>query len=712
MNKESLSALALLMICLARPALAEEDIYFTDLPMVASVSRLPQKLSEAPAAVTVIDRDMIRASGFRTVEDLLRLVPGFQVSSHNQDAALVAYHGLTGGMNTEEYTPRVQVLIDGRSQYSPLFKSGVNWNLLPVVLENIERIEVIRGSNTVAYGSNAALGVINIITQDTSETKGWMFAANRGVNFIRDETVRWGGKVGEVDVRFTGHQLGDNGFQHGSYGNKWYESPDDRRSSVFDLKADLAISVQDELQLSLTQANDQSQFGRPNYDLKYPIWYLKSSSTALGLQWRHIQSAAEEFKLRYNFTQDRTGGSYIERTSFDSNQPVANPLYKAVGFNLIDSGGTSLVHELEFEHTFPVLDKSRLVWGVSAKSISLSSQQQFSTSKWLSREIYRTFSNLEYRPNNEWLFNLGASIEHDSVSGLLFDPRASVSYHMTPEQTLRLVVSRAHRTPSLYEVQGKIEKWGITQPPTAQLVKNIEYFGQGVEPEQIDTLEVGYLGEFKSVRASFDLRAFVEKIPNRIQIVPLALPASSPDDQDLTGDRMGVLNNNAIYPFGRADGAINFERVVIRGYEYQLRWQPFDGTRLIYNNSLIYIAVDPTAVSMVADSTGINTTKIYGQTQESAPTHARSAMLIQQLPYDTQASVMYFRSSPMRWRRNASALNQASERFDWRLAKSFKMGSSRAELAYTVQMANESQEGRQPVRIADKLHWLSMRLEF
>lgn len=423
MNKESLSALALLMICLARPALAEEDIYFTDLPMVASVSRLPQKLSEAPAAVTVIDRDMIRASGFRTVEDLLRLVPGFQVSSHNQDAALVAYHGLTGGMNTEEYTPRVQVLIDGRSQYSPLFKSGVNWNLLPVVLENIERIEVIRGSNTVAYGSNAALGVINIITQDTSETKGWMFAANRGVNFIRDETVRWGGKVGEVDVRFTGHQLGDNGFQHGSYGNKWYESPDDRRSSVFDLKADLAISVQDELQLSLTQANDQSQFGRPNYDLKYPIWYLKSSSTALGLQWRHIQSAAEEFKLRYNFTQDRTGGSYLERTSFSTN--LVAPDTSAVGYNLIDSGGTSLVHELEFDHVFPLRDKTRLMWGVSAKSIALSAQMQFSSTQWKRRSMYRVFSNLEHRPASEWLLNLGMSLEQDSLSGLQFDPRAS-----------------------------------------------------------------------------------------------------------------------------------------------------------------------------------------------------------------------------------------------------------------------------------------------
>lgn len=171
---------------------AEERIFFSSLPLVASVSRLPQQLSETPASVTIIDQEMIRTSGMRTVEDLLRLVPGFQVTSHNQDPAIVAYHGLNYGLSNEEYGPRVQVLVDGRSQYSPLFKSGVNWNLLPVALENIERIEVIRGANTVSYGSNAFMGVINIITMDPALTKGWMVSANHGNNGIRDEVLRWG----------------------------------------------------------------------------------------------------------------------------------------------------------------------------------------------------------------------------------------------------------------------------------------------------------------------------------------------------------------------------------------------------------------------------------------------------------------------------------------------------------------------------------------
>lgn len=196
-------------LIVANSQAADEDIFFSELPVVASVSRLPQPLSEAPGAVTVIDRDMIRTSGARNFADLLRLVPGFQVTPPNQDSAVVSYHGLSN----EEYTPRVQVLIDGRSQYSPLFKSGVNWNLLPVVLENIDRIEVMRGSNTVSYGSNAYLGVVNIITLDASQTQGWMLAANHGNASVRDETIRWGGKAANADVRMTYRQLSDDGFR-------------------------------------------------------------------------------------------------------------------------------------------------------------------------------------------------------------------------------------------------------------------------------------------------------------------------------------------------------------------------------------------------------------------------------------------------------------------------------------------------------------------
>jgi len=184
---------------------SEEDLYFGSLPVVATVSRLPQPLRDAPGSVTVIDREMIRASGARGISDLLRLVPGFQVTPLNTEAPRVVYHGLSD----EEYSPRVQVLIDGRSQYSPLFRGGVNWNTLPVAIEDIERIEVVRGSNSAAFGSNAFLGVINIITQDASQARGASFGVNHGNQGVRDERVRLGGQVAGADVRLTVRQQSD-----------------------------------------------------------------------------------------------------------------------------------------------------------------------------------------------------------------------------------------------------------------------------------------------------------------------------------------------------------------------------------------------------------------------------------------------------------------------------------------------------------------------
>ncbi len=168
--------------------------------------------------------------------------------------------------------------------------------------------------------------------------------------------------------------------------------------------------------------------------------------------------------------------------------------------------------------------------------------------------------------------------------------------------------------------------------------------------------------------------------------------------------------NYATYIYGRADGAANLEKVRIKGYEYQLQWRPFETTRLIYGNALITIEADFTDSSRVADDI-TNVPKIADQTRDSAPSHSQSAMLIQKLPYDLTASVMYFRASPMRWRRNGELI-QASERFDWRLGKRFQIGGFKGELAYTVQMANESQEGRQWLRIADKLHWLTLQLSY
>lgn len=699
-----LRPLALLGLCHVCGALAASDtdeaLFFGELPVVASVSRLPQRLADAPGAVTVIDQEMIRASGMRTVEDLLRLVPGFQVTSHSQTPAIVSYHGLSGtGLAGDEYTPRVQVLIDGRSMYSPLFKSGVNWNLLPVALENIERIEVIRGSNTVSYGSNAALGVINIITQDSSLTKGWMVSANHGNNDIRDQTVRWGGKVGEANVRVTAHKVGDDGFQHGYYSNKWMSNPDSRRSQVFDVRADLPLNNQDELQLTASFADDVSQFGRPNNDAKYPLWYQNQSSASLSAKWRRVYDAEREMSLRYSFTEDRSGGSYVEGGSFDLVSGLS-----ATASTPVDAWGLSRVHELEWLYQTPLRQDVRASFGASVRDIQLASLAQFSTADRHRRTHYRTFSSIEYRPSESWVFNAGASLEHDTLTGTVLDPRFSASYHFTPEHTARFIVSRAHRTPNFYEYSGEIRRYGTNVTTPGVVYTNVAYFGQGAEPERVDTVELGYLAELRRLRASLDVRAFIERIPNRLQVVPLALPASNPDDQDPAWGRA------AGYPNGRADGAANIERVFIRGYEYQLKWQPFDSTRITYGNALICIDANLTNTGMVMDSLE-NVPKITDQTRMSAPTRSQQAMLVQDLPYAMQASVMYYNSSPIQWRRTAT-LAVYNERWDWRLAKRFNLGGSRAEVAYTAQMVNQSANGRMGYRLMDSLHWLSLKVEF
>ena len=137
----------------ATEALSERD-FLAEVPLVLSVSRLPQRLDDTPGAVTVIDRDMIRLSGARDVADLLRLVPGFQTSmSFESIAPQATYHG---GFNS--YSNRMQVLVDGRSVYSPYFIGSVEPGLQTVAMDDIERIEVLRGSNSAAYGARAFLG--------------------------------------------------------------------------------------------------------------------------------------------------------------------------------------------------------------------------------------------------------------------------------------------------------------------------------------------------------------------------------------------------------------------------------------------------------------------------------------------------------------------------------------------------------------------------
>ena len=168
--------------------ISEQD-YFADISAITTATRLPQSPEQSPVSITIINRDMIEASSAIEIVDLFRLVPGMRVAHANGNLFSVAYHGYASA-----FPNRMQVLVDGRSVFTPLF-SIVDWNNLGLTINDIERIEVIRGPNAAAYGANAVSGTINIITRKPFQVEGQSIVLTTGSIGTRNASYRCQGRL-------------------------------------------------------------------------------------------------------------------------------------------------------------------------------------------------------------------------------------------------------------------------------------------------------------------------------------------------------------------------------------------------------------------------------------------------------------------------------------------------------------------------------------
>src|SRR3954449_4039718 len=159
---------------------------------VTSVSKRSQKLADAAGAVFVITQDDIRRSGATNIPEALRMVPGIQVARIDENKWAIASRGFNG-----RFDNKLLVLIDGRSVYTPLF-SGVYWNVQDVMLEDVDRIEVIRGPGATLWGANAVNGVINIISKKAKDTQSTVVTAGAGSEERGSAGVRYGSKIGDT----------------------------------------------------------------------------------------------------------------------------------------------------------------------------------------------------------------------------------------------------------------------------------------------------------------------------------------------------------------------------------------------------------------------------------------------------------------------------------------------------------------------------------
>lgn len=648
-------------VCMSQIAVASDDAYFTALPSVLTVSRLPQPVADAPGSVTVIDREMIRASGFRYVSDLLRLVPGFQVVSTGIEPARLTYHGLA-----EEYPARLQVLIDGRSQYSGAFSGGVNWSVLPVAIDDIERIEVIRGSNSAAYGSNAVMGVVNIITQDAAQVKGYTVSTNMGSQGVNDKLLRWGGEVGDMHLRMTWQSQDESGISKP-------DSP--RAASLFSLRGDMNLNGTDDLQVSAGVADVKNYTGTMG-QTGNPWRSTKTRSSFAQVGWRRVQDDSSEISLRYGHTLDQYWDKHFEENTYDS--------YGGDLTGPVDYSARSTRDEIEFQQILLPSSTTRVVWGLGTQlentwgpSLFYQGPQQ--------RRIERIFGNVEWQAHPQWLLNTGATWEHNSLGNTTFSPRVNANYRIVPDHTLRFGVSRAYRIPSLYEQMGDFRYTAVG--PDGNMYTSRQFLGnQNIKPEELTSYEIGYLADVKSLRGSLDVRVFREYIPDLIRVLPQ--PCS-------------VAYCNRV-----PDSSVNAQNVRVSGFEYQLKWQPLSDTKIIYNQA--YIQTKAERVSYSNPDPVLDANNLL-QAQKSAPAMTTTMMIMQKLPYGVEGSVMYYHVDGLKW--SVYTQNQGYQRIDYRLAYPFVWGNKRGEVSYTAQSVNATIQEFRDSQIVLPRHWISFRLE-
>ncbi len=654
------------------PALASTDLFFSDLPIVASVSRLPQRQADAPGSVTVIGRNTIRASGARSLNDVLRLVPGFQTFAPSDKPARVNYHGVT---DDNDYSPRVQVLVDGRSLHSPLFRGGMNWELVPVALEDIERIEVVRGSNTTSYGTNAFLGVINIVTVDPALVRGVSLSASNGNQGVRDYSVRTGARLGEAgSFRLTMQERSDDGLDHRAVALDDQDWRTRNRTRLLDVAAHFQADSRNQLELQFGRVENRYLTGRLDpYSLVAkatdPLRTADQSSNWLQLKWLHTLSEDADLSLRYTHSEDRLDNSFDHPTL-----GRVNP-----------TGGRGTRNELEALHTFLPSERTRMVWGASLRHDVLRSPTMLEGIDKVSRDIGRIFANGEWKPLEWFTGNLGLSYEYDSLAGRHLAPRASGAFHLTPDNTVRIGYARAWRTPGTLDYTANQRR----SPTRMEWVGN-----RDLPAEALESWELGYLGDWKDWRMSLDVRHFRERIADR-QIHRIRTTGSGPDTVQPVHD------------------------LRIRGHEFQWKWQPFDATRLAVGHANIRIDAALTAVgrALADPASGSNFSsdptkvQLYQDLSElSAPRRSTSLLWMQTLPLGVELSVARYWVREIKWTRNTDT--DKYNRTDLRIGYPFSLGAQRGELAYTVQSYDGAHVEERMQRIVERRHWVSLRVDF
>jgi len=659
--------------------LGTESMYFEDMPVVISATRLSQPLNESPVSTTVIDRQMIDASGARTIPDILRLVPGFTSGYLNGNYPVATYHG-----QSSRLSKRIQLVIDGRSVYLPTL-AGVSWSDLVLSIEDIERIEVVRGPNASTYGNNAFLAVVSITTKHASEDTGHYIKGTVGAHDTADAFYRFGGQTENLDYRVSVGTKNDSGTD---LLNDFTET--DYLSYRLDYQIDLST------QLYYSGGLQDSVYGdvKENVDDQDNDVDVSTAFQHLRLEHSFDNGSSLAIQYFYNFTE-----------SFSSEPEIIFPISDLgpLFADIDDLGFTQIIdlksqrHDLEVSYFYDPLDSLRLVSGGSVRSDKATSNNLLDPGTDNSLLLFRLFTHGEYTLTNDFLINAGVMVENNQISGTDIAPRLAFIYHLSDQHSFRLSASKATRTPTNFDENGY---YAILQQLTQNggqpldnpviegalggdiLNDTIIYTSGGVDAEEITSFELGWMARLLQNELTLDIKLFQDRTKKLIDEFPFN--GIVPDEN------IGVIPGQE----GRvgATDIGNAASTETQGIEIYSDYKIANDLRLYAYYAYLEIS---------AKSTPGNQLGIIGRLEESSPANSYGAMLMKQWENNLNTSLSVYHVDDMDWLdRTHSRTNPANAykdrsaeaytKIDFVIRKTHKTGDSRIDYSLIFQNIGSS----------------------
>ena len=445
---------------------------------VTSVARRGQPLLETPAATYVITQEEIRRSGATTIPDLLRLAPGVDVAQINGNTAAVSARGFNG-----RYANKVIVLIDGRNVYSPI-SSGVRWDELDLLIEDIERIEVTRGPGGTLWGANAVNGIINIVTKRPIDAQGMLASVTAGGGDGTTGSFRYGGQFGSSGYyrayakAFSRPATGspaqgggdDWSARHAGFRSEWMT-----RFGSVNVQGDVADGRSDQM---IDNPGAGYPFGGPR---QAPASFEGHN---LLFHWTAAQSKRSETSLLAYY-------DYRHRV-----QAMLNEDTRAL--------------DVDFQNRLKLGDRNDATWGAewfSKKYATIASESIVNLDPPRDVQIgFTAFLQDEIRITPGLRLTAGSKMLHDEHGHTQWQPSLRGLWMVTPRQIVWAAVTRAVRSPSPFEIDGTIPiaawRGPDGSPTTTEIVGN-----DGVGLEYSRTYEIGYRTRPLSA-LSLDVTAF------------------------------------------------------------------------------------------------------------------------------------------------------------------------------------------------------------